>query len=138
MNFRHFYLRLGALTLAAMFLLAPMPKVHALELVMFRQAYCEACILWDQEVGVVYAKTSQGREAPIRSIDIHGKRPGELERIKAVVYTPTFVLLDQGREIGRIVGYGGEDFFWGLLDELLGQLPDPELRAELEPADQRE
>ena len=138
MYFRHLPRRLGALTLAAFFIIGPMPKSHALELVMFRQAFCEACSLWDKEVGQVYAKTPAGRQAPIRSIDIHAERPGELARIGPVVYTPTFVLVDGNQEIGRIVGYGGEDFFWGLLDQLLERLPDPELSAGLQPAQLRE
>ena len=34
-------------------------------------------------------------------------------------YTPTFVLLVDGREVGRIKGYPGEDFFYGLLQRLI-------------------
>jgi hypothetical protein len=36
--------------------------------------------------------------------------------------TPLFVLVDQGREIGRIRGYPGEDHFWGLLGVLMKKL----------------
>ncbi|MBL3206218.1 thioredoxin family protein, partial [Klebsiella pneumoniae] len=38
-------------------------------------------------------------------------------------YTPTFILVDGGREIGRIEGYPGADFFWGLLERLAQRLP---------------
>lgn len=38
-------------------------------------------------------------------------------------YTPTFVLIDGGREVGRIEGYPGEAFFWGLLEKLARDLP---------------
>jgi hypothetical protein len=38
-------------------------------------------------------------------------------------YSPTFVLAQDGQEIGRIEGYPGEAFFWGLLERLLEQLP---------------
>jgi len=133
MNIWHLSQRLGALTLAVFITLGPMPKANALELVMFRQAFCEACTLWDKEIGQVYGKTKRGQQAPIRNIDIHAERPQEFARIGAVVYTPTFVLVDDGQEIGRIVGYGGEDFFWGLLDQLLERLPDPAVSASLEP-----
>jgi hypothetical protein len=30
--------------------------------------------------------------------------------------------MDGGREVGRIVGYSGEDHFWGLFGELLARL----------------
>ncbi len=36
--------------------------------------------------------------------------------------TPLFVLIDRGREIGRIRGYPGEDYFWGLLGVLMEKL----------------
>jgi hypothetical protein len=36
-----------------------------------------------------------------------------------VTITPTLALAEDGREIGRIVGYPGEDFFYGLLANLL-------------------
>ena len=39
------------------------------------------------------------------------------------MYTPTLVLMDGGREVGRIVGYPGADLFWGLLGELFQRLP---------------
>jgi hypothetical protein len=32
-------------------------------------------------------------------------------------------LLDDGREVGRILGYPGEGHFWGLLGELIERLP---------------
>ena len=39
-------------------------------------------------------------------------------------FSPTFVLTDGGREIGRIEGYPGEDFFWGLLEAMM---PKPDI-----------
>jgi hypothetical protein len=138
MYLRHLTWRVGALTLAIFLFLGPMPKTYALELVMFRQDFCEACTLWDKEVGQVYGKTRQGQQAPIRDIDIHAERPGEFAGIGPVVYTPTFVLVDEGKEIGRIVGYGGEDFFWSLLDQLLERLPDPAMSPKLEPVRMRD
>lgn len=46
-----------------------------------------------------------------------------LAALPGILYTPTFVLMDGGREVGRIVGYPGEDLFWGLFGALLAQLP---------------
>ncbi len=39
-----------------------------------------------------------------------------------ILYTPTFVLVAGGREIGRIEGYAGEHFFWGQLERLVARL----------------
>lgn len=96
---------------------------ESVELVMFEAPLCEWCALWDDEVGVVYHKTSEGRLAPLRRVALHEPRPADLAQIAGVRYSPTFVLLDQGREVGRIVGYPGEDHFWGLLQGLLEDLP---------------
>jgi hypothetical protein len=93
------------------------------ELVMFEALSCEGCEVWDEEVGVVYHKTVEGRLAPLRRISIHETRPADLRPIAGVRYSPTFVLIDGGHEVGRIVGYPGEDHFWGLLQVLLDDLP---------------
>jgi len=39
-----------------------------------------------------------------------------------VRFTPTFVVVDNGREIGRITGYSNDDAFWGLLDTFAAKL----------------
>ena len=104
------------------------PAFSASELIMLNSPYCEWCEVWEEEVGIIYDKTREARIAPVRRVDIHDPRPDDLNQIKPVIYTPTFVLIDNGKEIGRIIGYPGEDFFWGLLNEMVGKLPVP-LRA---------
>lgn len=116
----------GALAVAIWCLGAPQPLLAA-ELVMFETEYCEWCEQWHEEVGVVYHKTPEGESAPLRRVDLHASRPANLAAIKGLHYTPTFVLLDRGREIGRILGYAGEDQFWGLLGVLLEELGDDSL-----------
>ena len=105
-------------------LIAPSPHVQAAELVMFESKICAWCDAWHAEIGPIYPKTDEGKRAPLRTVDIHDARPGDLADIDGVRFTPTFVLLsDEGREVGRINGYPGEDFFWGLLGELIAKLP---------------
>lgn len=98
---------------------------RAAELVMVEEDGCVWCARWREEVGVVYDKTPEGRRAPLRRIDIHDPLPDDLTFESRPRYTPTFALFEDGREIGRIEGYPGEDFFWGLLGELLEKLPEP-------------
>ena len=98
------------------------PGPTSIELVMFDQIACKWCRMWDEQVGVVYHQTTEGKRAPLRRVDIRARMPGELQSLKSVVYTPTFVLLENGVEVGRIEGYPGEDSFWGLLEQLLGKL----------------
>jgi protein-disulfide isomerase len=98
-------------------------NAQAAELVMFEAQGCSWCEIWDAEIGAVYHKTEEGRAAPLRRVDIDEPRPPGLEALRGVVYTPTFVLLDAGREVGRILGYPGEGHFWSLLGELIERLP---------------
>ena len=51
---------------------------------------------------------------------VTASRPADLAAITGLIYTPTFVLVGGGRELGRITGYAGDAFFWGQLRELLG------------------
>ena len=51
-----------------------------------------------------------------------GPVPADLAFIKRERFTPVFVLIDQGREFGRIRGYPGDIFFWGLLANLIERL----------------
>ncbi|NAZ35682.1 transcriptional regulator [Rubellimicrobium sp. CFH 75288] len=93
---------------------------RALELVMVEQAGCAWCARWDREVAPEYPLTEEGQAAPLRRIDLHQPVPDDLVLQSRPRLTPTFVLVDdEGRELGRIEGYPGEDFFWGLLGVLL-------------------
>jgi hypothetical protein len=110
--------------LAALFIcLFGAASAGATELIMLEEEGCGWCERWNEEVGVVYHKTVEGKRAPLRRLDIHEPLPNGLKFIAKGGYTPTFVLVDQGREVGRIRGYPGEDFFWGLLGKMLERLP---------------
>ena len=99
------------------------PAAHGAELVMVEEKWCEWCERWNDEIGVVYDKTAEGARAPLRRVDIHAL-PQDLTFDTRPRFTPTFVLFDAGREVGRIEGYPGEDFFWGLLGRLLEKLSE--------------
>ena len=101
------------------------PAASAAELVMFEQAGCVWCAVFDREVGTVYDKTDEGRRAPLRRLNIDRPLPPDLGFIQGERLTPLFVLVDKGREIGRIRGYPGDDNFWGLLGALIRKLDSP-------------
>jgi hypothetical protein len=116
--------------LALILMLAP---ARAAELVMFTQRGCVWCEKFDREIAPAYEKTAEGRRAPLRRVDIAKPQPGDLAFIVRERFTPVFVLIDNGREIGRIRGYPGDAFFYGLLSNLLTQMdrgeasaPDPD------------
>ena len=116
---------LGAISIALS--LAP---ARAAELVMFEQAGCAWCETFDREIAPIYGKTEEGLRAPLRRVDTAQPVPPDLAFIETERLTPLFVLVDRGREIGRIRGYPGEDFFWGLLDAFMKKLDAPATRDE--------
>ena len=112
---------LAALFGAMLIALSP-TNGRAAELVMFEQAGCAWCEAFDREIAPVYAKTNEGARAPLRRVDVMQTIPPDLAFIEVERLTPLFVLVDKGREIGRIRGYPGDDNFWGLLGVLLKKL----------------
>ena len=86
---------------------------------MFETDGCEWCEAWDAEIAPIYPKTADSKIAPLRRVDMDAPLPAALQSIRPVIYSPTFVLMDNGREVGRILGYAGEAFFWAQLEELM-------------------
>src|ERR1700754_271098 len=95
---------------------------QASELLMFEQAGCVYCQRWDRDVGSLYEKTPESKSLPLRRIDIQNQKVSGITLASPVRYTPTFVVVDNGREVGRITGYSNDDSFWGLLDALAATL----------------
>jgi hypothetical protein len=108
-----------------MFIAFAASNARAAELVMFQEAGCAWCQAFDREIAPIYGKTAEGQRAPLRRVDITQAVPGDLAFIALERLTPLFVLVDQGREIGRIRGYPGDDHFWGLLGVLIKKLDLP-------------
>jgi len=96
-----------------------MSRGWAAEMVMFESSACTWCEAWHDEVGVIYDKTPESLVLPLRRVDVDDDIPADLDHIGSIIYTPTFVVLEGGVEIGRILGYPGEDFFWQLLGEIV-------------------
>lgn len=115
---------LGAVIGLALFAAPAAPAAPA-ELVMVEEAGCAWCARWNAEIGGIYDKTQEGARAPLRRVDIRDL-PDDLTFSTPPLYTPTFVLFDGAREIGRIEGHPGSDFFWPLLNRLLDRLPNGE------------
>ncbi|MCP4315734.1 MAG: hypothetical protein GY789_06865 [Hyphomicrobiales bacterium] len=101
--------------LSVLLLLLPFPAAAETYLLMAEEEGCYWCAKWDEEIAHIYPKTAEGRTAPLMRYDRHGRTPENINLSKPVNFTPTFILIDNGQEVGRIEGYPGEDFFWGLL-----------------------
>ena len=109
---------------AALMWLAPTVSMSDVRLLMAEEQGCIYCARWNAEIADIYPKTPEGQAAPLVRYDLHAEEaPADLA-VK-VRFTPTFILVKDGVETGRIEGYPGEDFFWGLLGMLLEQAEVP-------------
>jgi hypothetical protein len=94
-------------------------RAEALELVMVERQGCSYCVAWKETIGPAYPNTEMGQFAPLRMVDIKDTLGDDIQFDGRILFTPTFVLVSEGREIGRIEGHPGDHFFWGMLEQLL-------------------
>ena len=94
--------------------------VAAAELVMVEQQGCEWCERWNEEIAPSYPKTTEGKFAPLRRVDLRDMPP-ELMIDRRVNFTPTFLIVEDDRELARLEGYPGAGFFWPVLAKLLSE-----------------
>ncbi|MBE0412714.1 hypothetical protein [Yoonia sp.] len=108
--------------LVAIFIaLAPVAASAEVRLLMAEEPGCIWCARWNAQIAPIYPKSGEGVAAPLLRVNIKQPIPDEIALRRKIMFTPTFVLLVDGVESGRIEGYPGEDFFWGLLGRLLAQ-----------------
>lgn len=91
-------------------------------LMMVEELGCHWCEQWHQEVGDAYPKTDEGKAAPLLIYELGDELPDGIVLRSLPHYTPTFILLVNGREVNRIEGYPGEDFFWSILNKMLADI----------------
>jgi thiol-disulfide isomerase/thioredoxin len=85
-------------------------------LIMVDAPDCIYCRRWERDVEEGYRNSAEGRFAPLEKRD---RRHADLQGLQGLRYTPTFIVLVDGREVGRITGYPGADFFWGEITAIL-------------------
>ena len=108
----------------ALALVVATPAAAELNLVMVWREGCVYCAAWDKAIAPTYPKTTEGAAAPLVRVNIREMTASDFAFAAPVVLTPTFVLMEDGAEAGRIEGYPGEDFFWGLLGQMIGKVQE--------------
>jgi thioredoxin-related protein len=99
------------------------PRIaDASELLMFERDGCVWCARWNREIAPVYDKTDEARLLPLRRIDMDRDKSPGVTLASPVRFTPTFLIVDNGREIGRITGYMNDETFWSLLGKYAARL----------------
>ena len=114
--------RRGLLTVLAA---APAARAEVgARLLMLERHDCPWCRRWLREVGETSWNLSNlGQRAPLRRVDVAAGLPEDLRFVANWRFTPTFVLIHGGREIGRMIGYQADHFFWLQAEALLARLP---------------
>lgn len=128
--------RLAYLILAAFLFAVPTPSTRAgvdpteapiavkdYELVVMEADGCIYCRLFRRDVLPAFEASEQGRQMTVRFLDINNLESSKLELQSAVDIVPTFVVVRQGKEIGRIPGYVGPENFFHSIDYLLAAAP---------------
>ena len=92
---------------------------------MFEQKACPFCEAFNREIAPDYPESAAGRAAPLRHVDIWQSRTGGVESLDPAVFTPTFVLVENGREVGRLMGYPGRRYFYQEIEPLIARLAKP-------------
>ena len=95
------------------------------ELLMIESDDCPYCRKFDREIANTYPKTSEGKRAPLFRHKLGDKLPNKYASIdiNSRTLTPTFILIENKKEVDRLVGYNSDEFFWFLLNELFTKLP---------------
>lgn len=88
----------------------------AAELIAVEHERCTICLRFDATVARSYARSPQGRAAPLHRVDAANGLPDDLADVRSV---PTFILRVKGREVGRIIGYTDPASFYRDVDTLL-------------------
>ncbi len=84
---------------------------------MIEQKICPYCKLFDQDVN--YSNTDTAKKVPLRRVQLYGPWPDDLKHISYDMLTPTFILVKDGQELGRLRGYPGKKDFWALMNKLM-------------------
>lgn len=94
-----------------------------LELVVMEAPGCIYCTIFRRDVLPDYVASPRSKELPIRFVDINDEAANNLGIDSPVDMVPTFVVLKNNKEIGRIPGYTGPEFFFHTINYLLSTAP---------------
>lgn len=87
------------------------------ELIMVEREGCPYCAHWNKIIAPIYPKTDIGKIYPLKRMDISDNFK-QFSLKSPVRYTPTFLIIDKDKEVGRIEGFASEDFFWSRLESI--------------------
>jgi hypothetical protein len=91
------------------------------QLVMITSSHCPWCEAFEDDVGKSYDLTEEALIYPLRRHDFYKAMPDDLVHLTPATMTPTFIVMRNGAEVGRIIGYPGAELFWWQISEFTAQ-----------------
>ena len=95
----------------------------SLELVVIEADGCIFCEIFRSDVLPAYEASEHGKQMPVKFVDINDMDTTHLEFKGAVDIVPTFIVVKDRREVGRISGYVGSENFFHSINYLLASAP---------------
>ena len=118
-----FLLSAAAVSRAGLDLSEPNAKSSNLELVVLEAPGCTFCTVFRRDVLPSYQSSEQARSVPVRFLDVNDSAVEQLGLDGPINIVPTFVVLKNNKEIGRIPGYVGPENFYHSINYLLSTAP---------------
>jgi hypothetical protein len=95
----------------------------SLELIVIEARGCPMCRLFRDELAPAYRATARARQAPLRFVDVSFTDPATLNLAAPIEIVPTVILMRDGAEVDRLVGYTGPEIFMSVVGRMLGDTP---------------
>ena len=92
------------------------------ELLVFERADCTYCRVFRRDVLPQYRQAVREDAVPLRFVDIDKSDLGSLALKRRIDTLPTAVLMKNGSEVDRIVGYWGPTNFFIMLSHILARV----------------
>jgi thioredoxin-related protein len=87
-------------------------SIGNVQLIVMEADGCIYCKLFRRDVLPSYETSERGKDMPVRFLDVNDVPKTGIELQSPIDILPTFVIVKDNREVGRIPGYmGPEDFF---------------------------
>ncbi len=74
------------------------------ELIMFKTSICNHCAVFDHDVATLYNNNTLSQKAPLVNVNLDDAGTGKYHLSRPLEVVPTFVVMKNGKEVGRLSG----------------------------------
>lgn len=102
---------------------APVGSDINMQLVVMEAEGCTYCGLFRRDVLPAYQTSVHAKDVPVRFLDVNDVEKSNLALDTPIAIVPTFVVVKDNREVGRIPGYTGPENFFHAIKYLISSAP---------------